>query len=107
MKITGTQYSIIKDGMAKVIAYVGHEAVQKRLDSGISLELAMWDLFWAVYFDIKFDDTHPTYLKGRVRIVNHDATYDKYANGANDNHWNSALKKMMREFEFKVIHEQP
>lgn len=100
MRIQDQKYLTVYNAIRAVLAYHGGVAKVKATCEAKSFSPlgVMWRLFNVAADNLRYDDNHPHFQSGQwPRIVSHDPTFDMYSNGDNDEHWNTALKKMGRE----------
>lgn len=105
MKMNPTLYTEIKEGIRQVTDHFGPQNVKDAIVQR-SLTAVMWSLLNSVMHDWMYDDTHPAYVKGRVRILPHKdrmwSIYDNNGerhnrNGIHDSHIETALTKIAKE----------
>ncbi len=99
MKMNQLKYEEIKAGIAAIVDFHGKNHILERYTNRPTAHL-MWALFDALWFDKQYRDDHPSYVKGRPRVIPHtNDTWlnDLYRSGLNDSHINTALFKISRE----------
>jgi len=103
MKIKGAKYEVMKSAMLAIIERYGRKAIAKHFE-GRSDTWVFWALWSQASFDLRNSDTHPAFGKGRVRTVPHNADFNIYSDGVNDNHIETALKKICNEAGIGALH---
>lgn len=95
MKIAPEIYESMKSDIASVVDHIGRA---RFACPGLTLS-PMWDALIIVAHNRAFDDKHPAYVDGRVRVLPHDGRdfCFYYANGCNDSHVATALRSIKRE----------
>ncbi len=99
MKMSPEKYAEIKEGIRQIVDHHGKAKIQDGF-KGKSITAMMFALFAALWFDLQYEDTHPAYVAGRVRILphkDHGWLNNLYNSGLNDSHIETALKKIAKE----------
>lgn len=114
MKMAPAHYNEIKEGIRAVIDHHGKEAILADYKDQTLMRM-MWDLLRMVCFDWQYDDDHPSFLRGRVRILPYkNRLWDLYddigentgsgvMNGRlNDDHIATALRNIAKELGLNI-----
>lgn len=100
MKMSPERYAELKEGIRQMVDHHGKAPTEAEF-KGKTLTRMMWAIFHAVLFDWQYEDTHPAYAAGKVRVLPHkDHNYlngKLYGEGLNDSHIETALKKIAKE----------
>ena len=100
MRIKGTRYQELKEGVRAILDHHGLDQLEEHYKkANYSVTSMMWELLNQVLYDFENDDSHPAYAKcGRTRIVPYKGReWNLYADGVNDSHIETALKKIGKE----------
>jgi hypothetical protein len=104
MKIPETTYNTLLEAIRVFVDKNGGlETIRsKYISAGLSEKRMRWDLFWVVMRNITQDDTHPYYLNGQwTRFYPYQADFNIYADGVNDDHIDTALRKICRDLDLQ------
>jgi hypothetical protein len=96
MKIQGQKYKKMKAAYTAVVNHIGIEVINKNWLKVHSETKIIWAIWWQANTNLTCDDTHPTFIRQK-RIHPYDASFDMYSDGDNDNHIDTALKKISRD----------
>lgn len=103
MKWPSDQVEILRQGFREFLEKVGYGG-----PTAEPLAAARW-IFPRVAFDLQYDDSHPAFSPGvwddgqtrpaRMRLVSHNPNFVLYPDGCNDNHLDTVLKLLAKEFD--------
>lgn len=97
MKMSQSLYDLLHQSMQKSVNHLGMEYFRDAY-KGLTLKRMLFDLLYFTTYDLMYDDTHPAYQNGRVRINPHVPGFDIYEKDSlNDEHIFTALKKIGKE----------
>ncbi len=98
MRIKAQQYDTMRVALKAVVDHAGGaEAVRKQYATKTMGRL-LWDLWHVAEDNLRYDDTHPGFANGHwPRVFPHNPSFDLYANGVNDSHIETALRKIGKE----------
>lgn len=108
-----TVFAQVRAGMKAAIESAGgpKRVSEHYRTNGLSCNRMLYDLFWQANFDLRYDDTHPSYSDGqievngvmqprkaRTRLVPHEPTYAAEMDKLLDSHILTAITKIGKEF---------
>ncbi len=118
LKISQELYTILGQGFDTFFAYwvnQGKEsAVGEAINRALESERVRWDLYWAIDFNLRYDDSHPAYHSGtdsegnkrkvKVRIVNYNEKYSELSrcDDLTSQQKDNALKAIFKELKKAV-----
>lgn len=108
MKWPQAQVAIIDSAFRQVLANCGTDldTLRQQYAEAPPLQLA-YDVYRVAWFDLQFDDTHPTYQDGhytdgtprkaRKRLVQYNPAYQMYPAGCDDTHRKTVMKFLAKK----------
>lgn len=99
MKISREMFDSVKADFLEVIRLLGLGNEWDKLDHGTSGLRVAYSILHQISFDRSYDDNHPAFKAGRVRLLPYDGREYcfYYADGCNDDHVKTMLKKILEQ----------
>lgn len=94
-KIDGELYAQRKADLERVIDFFGPKVVAAEYKE--RPVPTIFNLYEKIWFDRQNQDSHPSYGRGRQRILPYDETFEMYPNGSNDDHIQTMMKRALYE----------
>ena len=97
MRINGSKYMTMKNGLKACLEYHGVKYV-RRTFAGMTVCSMLWDCWHTVSDNLRYDDKHPMFRdEVRGRFIPDQPNFDVYSDGIHDSHISTALLKIARE----------
>lgn len=109
MKWPQDQIAILDDAVVQWLSHASAPSVAAIRESyrDFSQKRLVWDLYWAVQFDLQYDDTHPAYSSwtdeqgiarpARVRRIQFCAAFQHSPSGCDGTHLETVLRFLARK----------
>ncbi len=95
MKIKQPQFDTMMAAVKAAVEHAGGPQAVRKAYATKTVGRMLWDLWNTASDSLKYDDSHPFFVSGEwSRVCPQQPAFDVYANGANDAHIETALRKI-------------